>query len=70
MQRHIYYFRGLAQQEKNKEEGQRNKATEDPENDEDSLESSEWLVDDTNPNTTLLINWWLEGLRPGDSDSQ
>lgn len=66
VQRHRYY---LAQQEKNKEEGQQDKTT-DPQKDRDLLGSCGRLVEDENPNTTLLIGWWLEGLRPGDFDNQ
>lgn len=68
-QRHRYYFQELAQQEKNREDGQRGE-TSDPKKDEDSLGSYGRLVGDANPNTTFLIDWWLEGLRPGDFDNQ
>lgn len=66
VQRHRYY---LAQQEKNKEEGQQDRTT-DPQKDEESLGSCGYLVEDANTNATLLIDWWLEGLRPGDFDNQ
>lgn len=65
MQRHRYY---LAQQEKNKEEGQQD--TTDPPKDEEILESCGCLIEDANSNATLLIDWWLEGLRPDDFDNQ
>lgn len=66
VQRHRYY---LAQLEKNKQEEQHDKTT-DPQKDEDLLGSCGRLVEDENPNTALLIGWWLEGLRPGDFDDQ
>lgn len=68
-QRHRYYFQELAQQEKNREDGQRDE-TSDSKKDNNSLRSCECLVGDANPNTTFLIDWWLEGLRPGDFDNQ
>lgn len=63
MQRHRYYFRALERQVEGKGK-EKQEELESLEQDGDFLESWESSTEDINTYTTLLIDWWFNGVRP------